>query len=588
MKKKILSTLMVMIFSMTVFCGLTCAAEISGENASVAAESYVTKDGVHFQKIGEPDAGEIKLNASAGGNKVAGKLATPQNLTWNVDANGTAKKGYVSWAPVANCEGAYDIRVYRDGTMVDRMSWVGLYDKKGTGRVSIDVVDINTFNKSGAYTFSVQALGDGRNYQDSEVANSGVYNFVAPSRKLQTPTNIFWVGDGVVKHKAVPNAKRYCYKIYNRNKMQVGMLWGYPDDERDGYMYNSLKDFLVELASDEYAELSSAYVTVAALTEDIEVYRCSDESVFSSKYDVLRQEAAAGNVFNKAMENLYNGETTAQDALESLLTDMDTQNISNADLAISMAADSDLVDSVAALEELLCEETGIAVTVENSPEDATYLEDKGIDPNSISVIGAALNSDEGRDVSISFSKADESLSVDNSFYKNSVAVEINIDGVKDYGNLDIPIQMKMPVPTGVLPERFVILHYHADGTIQKIRPGVKYENDAYYATFVLTSFSPFVFCNEDVAFSYNDMERCISISSDVEIENVNIFAAAYHDGQMVSVASEDIDYLPVGETDIYFDYFQFDTSKANKIKIMMWENDGSLKPVIEATEINLY
>ena len=111
------------------------------------------------------------------------ELSGPTNLKWHVDANGNSKKGYVSWDAVQGCEGEYYICLMRDGEKVYETHWSDLYDK-GSGRVGIEFIHTNEFNKTGAYTFSVQPVGDGIKYNNGPTVTSGVYNFVCPSKKL--------------------------------------------------------------------------------------------------------------------------------------------------------------------------------------------------------------------------------------------------------------------------------------------------------------------------------------------------------------------------------------------------------------------
>ncbi len=511
-------------------------------------------------------------------------LSTPQNLRWNVDEYGDVKKGHVSWDVVDNCDGEYDITLYRDGEEVFYTNWCDLYDYNGTGRISVDFIHANVFDTSGTFVFTVQAVGDGEVYNDSEIAISSNYNFVAPNQKLSTPNRIFWTKDGKVKHKPVSNAGEYLYTVYDQNNHQVGYTWYIPKDSADGYIYKDLDWYFKDIVSWR-PDLTAVYVTVTALTGDIEVIQNSDESIASSRYDIKKQQIKADSVLNIIMDDLNNSEMTATEALDSLIDDMKEQEISNTDLAISMIKDEDIVASIDELEQQVCAETGINVSVENSSADSNYLENKGINPEKISVVGAALNSDNSQDVNISFSKADDSISVDEAFYKNSVALEINIDGVKNSGKLDIPIQMTMPIPAGVLPERFIILHYHSDGTIEKIRPGLTQINNEDYATFVLTSFSPFVFCNEDLGVSYDDGNKELTVSGNIDIYDATLFVVAYKNGQMVSVESVPLS-ISAGEEDTLF-LNNLDTASATEIKVMIWDN-ASMTPVIETNIINAF
>lgn len=508
-------------------------------------------------------------------------LATPTNLKWNTDNEGNNKNGFVAWSPVKNCEGEYDVELYRNGERVFFTNWMDLYNE-GTGYISIDFVHTGAFNQSGSYTFSVKAVGDKYAYNDSTVATSGVYNFTAPSQKLDAPTEITWLEGGVIRHKVVSGAGKYMYDFYDQNFVEVGGMWGPAWNVQNDYVHEDAAHYIKEMVKWN-KHISKLYVKVTALTSDIEKIKNSSQSAYSPAYDISAFKNKAQTALNNALENLYRGESSATETLDNLLNEMAQKDISNTDLAVSLIKDESLVETVRELEAVYQNETGINVSVENSQADSSYLEDKGIDPESISVVGAALNSDNGNDVSISFSKADDSLSVDEAFYKNSVAVEINIDGVKNSGKLDIPVQITMPVPNGVLPERFVVLHYHADGSVEKIRPAVAFDGQSYYATITLTSFSPFVFCNEDIGVKYDSEYNELIISSAMDVEEAVAYIAAYDGDELLCVESVDISLFADNED--YFTLEFFDATDADKVKVMIWDKRDNLKPLIDVNEI---
>ena len=446
-------------------------------------------------------SGESSGSGSTGGSggNSSGELQqlpAPNNLRWNEDEDGQVAYGSISWDSVEDCEGEYGITVYRDGEEVFHTSWSGLYEGD---RQSVDLVHSNVFKESGHYTFSVVAEGDGIQWADSEPRMSGGFHFTAPDQKLETPTELQWAGNGILRHKAVENAGAYLYNLYNDKSKKVGSLWDYhntPLVSETGYAEKDLSKYMVQVSG--WAEdLKGIYVAVTALTYNINEYQNSDESVFSAIYNIEAAESAAESSMNSLLEDIDNETSTATEALDSFLEQMEDSNIENTDIAISMQQNEQFVNSISRLEAAYCEETGIEVAVGNNEEDNEYLETRGIDVSKVTIVGAALNSQDGSDVNINFSKVEEMPQVNESFYKNTVAVNIGIEGVKDAEKLDIPIQIKMPVPTGVLPERLVIIHYHADGTQEEIHPAVSYDGEGKaYVTFVLTSFSTFVFCNE--------------------------------------------------------------------------------------------
>lgn len=101
---------------------------------------------------------------------------------------------------------------------------------------------------------------------------------------------------------------------------------------------------------------------------------------------------------------------------------------------------------------------------------------------------------------------------------------------------------------------------------------------------MLTSFSPFVFCNENMGVSYNDEFKEATISSNVDIYDGMIFAVAYKNNRVVSLDSSSLNVSTGDETIVYFD--SFDTTGADEVKIMVWNAD-TMEPITAATRVSL-
>lgn len=424
------------------------------------------------------------------------RLDTPTNLKWNVTETGEKENGYISWDAVEKCEGAYSIVVYCGDIIVHSATTISLYDYDGNGRVGLDVASHDVFSKSGTYYFTIIAHGDNTKYGNSEMAKSEGYEFMCPKRKMECPTQLEWVEFGVLRHKNIKNAKGYVYQLYNDEFEIMASTTRFGTEE-----YTTI-DIIYIL--EQFKDATKVvYVTVKAKTPDIEIYMNSDESEFSPSLDIERNTEIGKNELLNVINKLASGEISASEAVDEFKSALEDNDISNSALATSMQQDDELVDNIAILENEFMSETGIETNiVDNS---CSYLEEKGIDVSDIQIVGASLNSESGNDVALVFDTPDPTISLDPLFYKNVVGIGIDMEGVYNNQNLEIPVQIRMPIPENVLPERLMIVHCHKDGSQEVIYPVVETIGGKYYAKFVLTSFSTFVFCNKE--FDVGDINK---------------------------------------------------------------------------------
>lgn len=494
-------------------------------------------------------------------------LSTPTGLTWNVDQYGDAFYGSIAWNVVPHCEGEYKICVYRTGESGALFAtvWSDLYDHDGTGRLSVPVSDDDIFDRNGTYYFTIQAIGDEMNYADSAVATSGNYVFTLPSAKLATPTNLCWSADGTLTHDAVPNAGGYLCVFFNGNE-EIGWVSSlFNSDIYDGATVTHDFAWYLRLLATEGEDLTNISVSVKALSYNIELYQNSAFSLRSDGFPV----GELGDAFEGELENILNSvgteEMSATDALDSLLSFMDDNGYSNLDLALSMGQNEQTAQNIADLEDLYKQEVGVSVAITDTAADNSYLNDRGIDVNKIDVIGAALNSNGEDQVTLTFSEPDPTLSEDSLFYKNSVAVRIGMEGVTDAENLMVPVIISMPLPSGVLPERMMILHYHNDGSLDYIHPSISYVGNLPYATFILTSFSDFVFCN-NLPMVVDEESMTVGVANFYGILFISRYDAS---GVLKEIQIYDME----AESDNVFPISFQTTAEGDYAKFIYWDSD---------------
>ena len=118
-----------------------------------------------------------------------------------------------------------------------------------------------------------------------------------------------------------------------------------------------------------------------------------------------------------------------------------------------------------------------------------------IDASKVTVVGAGLNAE---DVSEAPKFTIEKLSVTKPVpkeYTKNVQLEFSLSNVvtDSKNHLAVPVQITLPVPDGINPQKFHILHYKSQGGMDVIEPHVFKEKNMWMARFTVNSFSPFVF-----------------------------------------------------------------------------------------------
>lgn len=387
--------------------------------------------------------------------------------------------GDVKWNRVENGSNEYEVVIYHDGTKVDETVW--FFDATDISPIlSVDVFRIEP-RESGTYTFTVKALGNDQDITDSEIATSAAYEYQRPAAQLETPTNLRW--DGATAYwDAVDGADSYLITWYyaesaNGEWIEAGSTRGLQatnipledwilTDHGEGYYafaIRALSDRVLDICPSELSARSAIYSTDGATV-----------SVSESLDQIL------GNIDNSSM--------TVDDAVEAV-KELDTE-----ELRVAMEADSSS-DGVNSKIDALEEKTGITVSTSVGA-------DVDIDGTKVSLTGAALNADADTDsVTFHITKPSQDAVVPGT-YANAVQFDFQLNGAAQEANGEfaVPIKIKMPIPAGITPEKLRILHYTVNGQLEEvIFPSITQENDIYYATFVVTHFSPFVFAEATTA-----------------------------------------------------------------------------------------
>ena len=120
------------------------------------------------------------------------------------------------------------------------------------------------------------------------------------------------------------------------------------------------------------------------------------------------------------------------------------------------------------------------------------------------IVGAKLNATEGATVvtlQIAAPKAENNLQIPAGIYNAAGAIKFSmtLENVVNAETLEVPVQIKLPIPATLNADNLVILHFNADGSIKEtIIPTIVEIEGQKYAAFVVTGFSDFAITENHV------------------------------------------------------------------------------------------
>ncbi len=417
------------------------------------------------------------------------KLGTPTDLEWGVDPSGASRPGYMRCMPVEPSQGKYDvdvIRINEDGseTTVYATGYVLGATETTQDYIYFDIISEDL--ESGTYYFTVKSLGDGTAYVDSDTARSGTWVYERPAGKIGASyTDLAWNWpnatarlQGSSTEASGYKVEFYFAKVENATPAQIASCVVYYSSE-----FASVGLWAEQL---QYHGAGWYYFRIRALSEDITVSCNGDWSEMSPGYNLTQTV--------EDVKQQLDGITVSEDSTEeekaaaiSAVRDIDTEELKSA-----MLADDTVADRLAEVEQAAA---GGPAEVEVTSEVNSQF-----DQSKVSVVGANLNVSEntGEPIRLVVDKPKEEHVLPAQF-DNSLAVKFSmtLENSVDPHALEVPVQVKLPVPASINPSFLVILHYSiAGGEPEQIWPHISYEDGQVYATFVLTGFSDFAMVQE--------------------------------------------------------------------------------------------
>ncbi len=204
------------------------------------------------------------------------KLAMPTNLSF-LDENGnfTGTLHFDS----SSGSNTYVIKCYVRNFLFSDFKRTSFGDSTVVTRVSVSAKHLWT--KSGDYYFTVQAIGDGVAYSNSDVARSETVTYTLPDTQLATPTGLTWTENGGITFTAVENATQYMLTFYAITEEGYDALFSTCSTTATDRL--PFLDWDVEYhMSKEGLDSVDIVYTATALSADIREYRDSAESDYST------------------------------------------------------------------------------------------------------------------------------------------------------------------------------------------------------------------------------------------------------------------------------------------------------------------
>lgn len=330
--------------------------------------------------------------------------------------------------------------------------------------------------ESGNYYARIKSNGDGKTCSDSDWAMSPLYAYQAPSQQLPKVTGLSWDWPRAVFAQLPDSSQvlKYQVQIYysdtllNTNQLTKEMNKGgggwWPDKSTAPL---AVWDSLLQQNGVGYY-----WFAVSAISKDISQIKNS-EYVFSAPFHLT-------TLTNSVKDQLDAIVSENPDDIRTVV-----RTIQTTDMESALLSSKDVVDRLAVLEA----KAGASTTIQRGPNAPA-----GLDTSKMTVTGAGLNNDTGAAPVLVVDKPSQTHTVPSRYDSTlSIQFSMNLSGVPDPENLQVPIYVKLPVPEGINPSFLRFIHYHAtDRRPEEIVPNIFTDEGVVYASFVLTGFSDFV------------------------------------------------------------------------------------------------
>ena len=408
------------------------------------------------------------------------------------------KKGIIKFSRLEKGEGRYCVKLEMKNSKLPPVSTYYRFGISDTKDVEIQLSgNMAAALETGEWNVKVFAVDANHKPISKEGTLPKGVAYTKPKQSLKRSETAGWV-DTIAEWAANSNKGYeiqldYCPSIDGNYRMKC-MIGGGRNLPKS-ITYRDLSDYLKEKGYYRFR--------VRFLSGDLTANCDSEWSPWSS---ILDTERLTGGLEASLETRLNDSETTPTEIKEFL------KNQDKGKVITSIMANSRFADMMETLEAEYAKENSI--TVKPTQIDApSKIKIKG----DVKISGAALNAPDGvTELGLVISETDPTFikaqKIDKNRFTDMIQISMDIPELIETKELDIPVKITMPIPEGISPSLFRILHFGADHkTYEIIVPEIIDGNAVFclkhFSEFVLASAAPSPFDDvNEKSWYFNDVK----------------------------------------------------------------------------------
>ncbi len=394
--------------------------------------------------------------------------------------------------PENGVSGKYAKTLWFNGKRIENQGWIDTAGKTYTANMA------QHFNESGTYTFMF-------GYSEEDVlvtwAELNVdYTRPAAEIKAEVPT---WSTEkeGTLLLTVPENCAGHLIRVYyvdEYNGYNKQVKFDVNTKYEDSYFDYKAGDVIEMDFSDYMTQAGKYYVEMHYVSNNL--LTIANSPTYTT--EIYNTGVVTEEVSGLIGEVVEQSKTDAKGAVQALVNQTDVT-----DLRVSMQTSKDVFDQIMALEENYKAQMNVSVGTPTVSADAKKVLPSDL-LGKIGVKGAALNmSQADSNVALDVAVPTNKIPVDTNTYKDSVQLDIKLvgNGVAMHGLLKVPVQITIPVPSGMDVNHLTILHYYADGSgSEVIDTDAFVKNSDGTISFMVDRFSTFVIAEKASADNTTD------------------------------------------------------------------------------------